>query len=360
MSLIDMKNNKTIELDAGGGGYKSWELLKDIRGVLNYRGKWKNSEDDAAVFDLGTCHVDLPRQRGRLTQGAEKEKLVFTTDAFIVEPLFFAGGDIGKIAMCGTINDLSVMGAKPLGISLSIVVEEGFPKEDFMKIIASIDKVSKEAGVPIATGDTKVTEKGKIDKIEITTAGVGIAKEVIPNNGIKAGDFIISSGDLGEHTVALLSKRFNYKTKIKSDSKPINKELEKVGKYLNACKDPTRGGLAANLVEMAGKSKVKVVLDEETLPYKKETIAITELLGLDIFSLASEGRFIAAVSPKNIKKVLTILKKFNKEAKIIGYAEKGKPARRSDSVGGGVYLKTTLGALRPIEMPKGKLIPRIC
>ena len=169
-----------------------------------------------------------------------------------------------------------------------------------------------------------------------------------------------SSGDLGEHTVALLASRFNYKTKLKSDSKPINKELEKVGKYLNACKDPTRGGLAANLVEMAEKSKVKVVLDEKTLPYKKETIAITELLGLDIFSLASEGRFIAAVSPKDAKKVLTILKKFNKEAKIIGEATKGKPARRSGSAGGGVYLKTTLGALRPIEMPKGKLIPRIC
>jgi len=321
-----------MELDYGGGGYKSWELLRDIRGVLNYKGKWKNCEDDAAIF------------------GLEGKNLVFTTDAFIVDPVFFPGGDIGKIAMCGTINDLAVMGAKPLGISLSIVVEEGFPKEDFMKIIASIGKVSREAGVPIATGDTKVTEKGKIDKIEITTAGVGIAERIIPNNGIKPGDFIVSSGDLGEHAVALLASRFNYKTKLKSDSKPLNKEIEKVGKYLNACKDPTRGGLAANLVEMAEKSKVKVVLDEKSLPYKKEAVAVTELLGLDIFSLASEGRFIAAVSPKNAKKVLTILKKFNKETKIIGEATKGK----------GVYLKTAFGGLRPVEMPKGKLIPRIC
>ncbi|NOY35474.1 MAG: hydrogenase expression/formation protein HypE, partial [bacterium] len=226
-----MKNNKTIELDAGGGGYKSWELLKDIRGILNYKGKWKNCEDDAAVLDftnLGARHLSALR--------CLAPKLVFTTDAFIVDPVFFPGGDIGKIAMCGTINDLAVMGAKPFGISLSIVVEEGFPKEDFMKIIASIGKVSKEAGVPIATGDTKVTEKGKIDKIEITTAGVGIAEKIIPNNGIKPGDFIISSGDLGEHAVALLASRFNYKTKLKSDSKPLNKEIEKVGKYLNACK----------------------------------------------------------------------------------------------------------------------------
>lgn len=327
-----MKNNESIELDHGGGGYKSWELLQDIRGVLKSRGKWTNCEDDAATYDLG------------------EQKLVFTSDAFIVEPIFFPGGDIGKIAMCGTINDLSVMGAKPLGISLSIVMEEGFPKADLMKIIHSINKVSEDSGVPVVTGDTKVMQKGKIDKIEITTAGVGLANNVIENNGIKAGDVIITSGDLGEHAITLLASRFNYKTKIVSDSKTLNKEIEKVGEYLNACKDPTRGGLAANIVEMADKSKVKLILDEKTLPYKKEAVAVSELLGIDIFSLASEGRFIASVSPANVDKVLKILRQFNREAKIIGHAEKGS----------GVYLKTELGALRSIEMPKGKLIPRIC
>jgi len=326
--------NNNITLDHGGGGYKSNELIGEIRKILgsNGKSKWKNCEDDAAVFSLG------------------KDKLVFTTDAYIVDPIFFAGGDIGKIAMSGTINDLSVMGAKPIGISLSIVMEEGFSKDDLKRIMQSISKISKESGVPVVTGDTKVTEKGKIDKIEITTAGVGLAKNIISNNGIKPGDYIISSGDLGEHAIALLAERFNYQTKIKSDSKPFNKEIDKVGKYLNACKDPTRGGLAANIVEMAEKSKVKVILDEKTLPYKKETVAVTELLGLDIFSLASEGRFVAAVSPKNVDKVLKILKVFNKEAKIIGRVEKGR----------GVFLKTSLGSLRPIEMPKGKLIPRIC
>lgn len=328
-----MKQSNNITLDHGGGGYKSWELVKDIRSILKYKGDWKNCEDDSAVFEL-----------------SNKEKLVFTTDAFIVDPIFFPGGDIGKIAMCGTINDLAVMGASPIGISLSIVMEEGFPKEDFLRIISSINKVSRESGVPIATGDTKVTEKGKIDKIEITTSGVGIAKKIIPNNGAKAGDLIIASGDLGEHAVALLSKRFNYKTKIKSDSRALNKELQAVGKYLNACKDPTRGGLAANIVEIAEKSGVRIILDEKTLPYKKETIAITELLGIDILSLASEGRFIASVSSQNANKVLKILKKFNKEAKIIGSVSRGK----------GVYLRTKLGGLRIIEMPKGKLIPRIC
>ena len=321
-----------IELDHGGGGYKSWELIKEIRRILKYKTKWKNCEDDAAALPL------------------EKGNLVFTTDAFIVNPIFFPGGDIGKIAICGTINDLSVMGAEAIGISLSIVVEEGFLKKDLFQIIKSINKISQEVKTPIVTGDFKVMEKGKIDQIEITTAGIGICRNIISNNGAKPGDFIIASGNLGNHTVAILSKRFNYKTKIKSDSKPLNLEIKKTGKFLSACKDPTRGGLAANIVEIAKKSKIKIILEEKFLPFKKEAIALSELLGIDIFSFASEGCFIAAVSPKNIKKVLKILKQFNPKAKTIGRAEKGK----------GVFLKTNLGGFRPIEMPKGKMIPRIC
>lgn len=327
------KEKKLIELDHGGGGFKSAEIIGDIRKIMNFTGKWRHCEDDSAVFSLG-----------------RKGKLVFTTDAFIVDPLFFAGGDIGKIAMCGTINDLAVMGADPLGISLSIVMEEGFPKKDLEKIIKSIDKISKKSGVPVVTGDTKVTEKGKIDKIEITTSGVGITQKIIKNSGIEPGNYIISSGDLGEHAVTLLAERFNYKTKLKSDCGPINRELKRVREFLTSCKDPTRGGVGANLVEMAEKSKVKVVLWESELPYKKETIAVSELLGIDIFSLASEGRFIASVKQKDVQKVLKILKKFNSEAKIIGKAMKGE----------GVFLENELGGLRPIEMPKGKLIPRIC
>ena len=333
-------NNENITLDEGGGGLKSANLIKDIRQILKFTGKWNNCNDDAALFNLKNGH-----------------KLAFTTDSFIVDPLFFPGGDIGKIAICGTINDLAVMGAKPIGISLSIVLEEGFPKKDFKKIIKSINKVSVQSGIPIATGDTKVTEKGKIDKIEITTAGVGLMKnnEVIKNNGIKDGDYIVVSGDLGEHAVTLLAKRFDYQTKIKSDCQPLVEEIKKIKKYLNACKDPTRGGLAANLVEMAEKSKVKIILDEKTLPYKKETQAVSELLGIDIFSLASEGRFIASVSSKSVGKVLKNLQKFNKEAKIIGRAKKIKNKKEA-----GVFLKTELGSLRKIEIPKGKLIPRIC
>jgi len=324
--------NDSVSLELGSGGKASWEFFKDLRKIMNFTGKWTNTGDDAAVYDLGD------------------KKLVMTTDAFIIDPLFFRGGDIGKISMCGTINDISVMGAKPIGISLSCVVEEGFPTADLEKIVRSIDKVSKEAGVPVVTGDTKVTEKGKIDKIEITTAGVGLADRIIENKGARPGDKIIASGNLGEHGAVILSHRFNYKTRLKSDCKPLNREVQSVAKFLNACKDPTRGGLAENLNEIAEKSKVKIVLHEKNLPYKKDVISISELLGVNLFAFPSEGRFIASVPEKFADRVVKKLQKYNSEAKIIGEVEKG----------GGVFLKTSIGGLRPIEMPRGKLIPRIC
>ncbi len=324
--------NKFISLEHGAGGRKSWELIKNLRRILKFTGSWENISDDGAVFALG------------------KEKLVFTTDSFIIDPLFFPGGDIGKIAICGTINDLVVMGAKPIGISLAMVIEEGFPEEDFERIISSINKISQETKIPIVTGDTKVTNKGKIDKIEITTAGIGLAKRIIDNSGLKPGDKIITSGDLGTHGVVILAKRFNYQTKLKSDSQSIFEEIQSILKYLTAAKDPTRGGLAANIVEMAEKGRVKIVLEEEKIPFKKETLALTSLLGIDPFTLPSEGRFIAGVRGRYALKAVKILQKFNKEATIIGEVKKGRR----------VFLKTKIGSLKPILMPEGKLIPRIC
>lgn len=327
--------NKLISLDQGAGGRQSAELIAQMRKVLKFTGKWKNTSDDAALFDLGNG-----------------QKLVFTTDAFIVDPIFFWGGDIGKISICGTINDLAVMGAVPLGISLSIVMEEGFPRSDLDKIIKSINTVSEQTGVPVVTGDTKVTEKGKLDKIEITTAGVGLIRgnAVIVNNGASPGDVVIASGDLGEHGVALLAHRFNYQTSLKSDCRPLITEIKSVKKYLTACKDPTRGGLAANINEIADKSKVKILLGEEVLPYKKEVLALADLLGIDPLALPSEGRFIATVPLRHSKIALKKLRGFNKTAKIIGTVERGR----------GVFMKTKLGGLKKIDMPSGKLIPRIC
>ena len=321
-----------IELEQGGGGFKNNQLIKELRQIINFKKDWTNLDDDSAVFDLG------------------EKKLAFTTDAFIIDPIFFPGGDIGKIAVCGTINDLAVMGAQPIGLSLSLVIEEGFPKKDLMKIFQSIDQISKETQIPIVTGDTKVIDKGKLDKIEITTSGVGLTNKIINNSGAKTGDKLITSGDLGEHGLTLLAQRFDYQTKIISDCQPLIKEINSTKDFLTAAKDPTRGGLAANINEIAEKSQVKIVLDDKQLPYKKEVIALTELLGLDIFNLPSEGRFIATVAPENTDQALVELQKFNSEAKIIGQVESGE----------GVFLKTKIGSLRQIEMPRGKLIPRIC
>lgn len=325
--------NSSVSLDIGAGGAASWEFFKDLRKILNFTGKWTNTGDDGAVFKL-----------------PDGKSLVMTTDAFIIDPIFFPGGDIGKISMCGTINDLSVMGATPIGIALSAIIEEGFPSSDLEKIIRSINEISRLTNTPIVTGDTKVTNKGKIDKIAFTTTGIGIAEKIIGNNGTKPGDKIIASGDLGEHGAVILAYRFNYKTRLKSDSQPILKEMQTVGKYLSAAKDPTRGGLAENLNEIAEKSRVKIILDEKNLPYKKETKAISGLLGINLMALPSEGRFVAAVPAKFAAQVVKILQKYNKAAKIIGSVEKGK----------GVFLNTESGGLRPIEMPRGKLVPRIC
>ena len=332
MAKLDKKIKAVIEIDHGSGGKKTSELIGEIKKILKFRSSWKNTDDDGAVFDLNG------------------KKIVFTTDAYIVNPIFFPGGDIGKIAMCGTINDLAMMGAEPIGVSLSLVIEEGFPKTDLKKILRSINDISQKEKVPIVTGDTKVMEKGKLDKIEITTAGIGIAKHILPNYGAKPDDAVISSGDLGEHAAALLAERFNYKTKIKSDCKPLVGEIKSVARYLTSAKDPTRGGISAVLNEVSERSKVKIILEEDSLPFKKEISAIADLFGIDKFALPSEGRFVATVPACYAKKVVARLKKFDRKAKIIGSVEKGR----------GVYLKTAIGSVRKIELPEGKLIPRNC
>jgi len=329
---MEKNSERRIEIAHGSGGKKSVELIGGIRKILREGSSWKNTDDDGAVFEW------------------KGKKLVFTTDAFIVDPIFFPGGDIGKLATCGTINDLAMMGAQPLGLSLSLVIEEGFSWQNLRKIIRSINQISQKEKVPIVTGDTKVTEKRKLDKIEITTAGVGIAQFILSNEGARAGDLVITSGDLGKHGAALLAKRFGSVNEIKSDCQPLNRPIKKVAPFLTSAKDPTRGGLAAVLNEVAEKSKVKIVLDEDKIPFQKEVSALASLLGIDKLALPSEGRFVATVSAHQAKKAVNCLKKFNRQAGVIGRVEKGK----------GVYLKTKVGTLRKIEIPEGKLIPRIC
>lgn len=277
--------------------------------------------------------------------------LAFTTDSYVIDPIFIPGGDIGKIAMCGTINDLAVMGAIPTGISLSIVLEEGFSKQDLDKIMESIGKVSEQTGIPIVTGDTKVLEKGKVDKIIINTAGIGVSNRILDEE-IKTGDKIIISGSIGDHAVAVLSKRFEFETSIITDSKPIIEEIKAVRHLIKQAKDPTRGGLASSLNELCENNNSGMIIDEKAIPIKREVLSVTELLGIDIYSLACEGRFVCISSPENAEEVLSKLKRFNPEAAIIGEVTK-------ENSGKEVIIKTGFGK-RILNMPSGNIVPRIC
>jgi hydrogenase expression/formation protein HypE len=324
-----MEMKDVVRLADGSGGREMLELIKSF-GFSN-RGEWKNYDNDSATLDLG-----------------DKRHLVFTTDSFIVSPSFFPGGDVGHIAACGTINDLSVLGARPLGLSVGLVIEEGFPKDDLDSIISSINKVSLQTKVPVVTGDTKVMERGKVDGIMINVSGVGIADELLTKS-VKAGDVVIVSGGLGEHAVAVLSKRFDYETDIVSDSKPLIEEINAVRKLILVARDITRGGIAAVLNELCERHGIGMVLNEESIPAEPQVRNVAEMLGIDLYELASEGRFVCIAPKKNATEVESLLQQFNKQARIIGEVTDSKS----------VVVKTIIGS-RLLPMPTGRIVPRIC
>ena len=227
-----------ITLDEGSGGRQMQILIEKIRGKLKLKDNWNNINDDAATLKLNNINKNL----------------VFTTDSYTVNPIFFPGGDIGKLSICGTVNDLAVMGAEPAGISLALIIEEGFEEDDLMKIISSISDVSKKAGIPVVTGDTKVMDKGSIDKIVINTSGIGFAENIISNSGLSCGDKIIVSGSIGDHGIALLAARegLEFTTSLISDVAPLSgliREILNLGQ-ITAMKDPTRGGVSSALNDL--------------------------------------------------------------------------------------------------------------
>jgi hydrogenase expression/formation protein HypE len=320
-----------ITLSHGSGGKEMQDLISGF-GFKN-RGAWQHYDDDASIFPM-----------------PDDNNLVFTTDSFVVSPIFFPGGNIGHIACCGTINDLCMMGATPLGLSLGLIIEEGFLKEDLKRIIASINAVSLETGIPIVTGDTKVMEKGKIDKIIINTSGIGLVKssEQLTKKPI-VGDSIILSGSIGEHGTAILSKRFAYETNIVSDGKPLIKEIMAVLQDIKIAKDPTRGGIASALNELCQKYAVGMLINEELIPLKPEVRTVSDMLGINPYELACEGRFICICSIENAHSVIEKLKLFNETAAIIGEITADNK----------VILQTMLGK-RILPTPTGRIVPRIC
>ena len=298
--------------------------------------------DDAAVFTL-------------------KGKLAFTTDSYVVSPIFFPGGNIGKLAVCGTVNDLSTSGAKPIYLSLAFIIEEGFAISDLRKIIESIKKTADETSVNIVTGDTKVVNRGCADKIFINTAGIGIVPEGVNLSGsnAKPGDKVILSGPIGDHGIAILSQRegLSFGTKLESDCAPLGDmvvEMLRASRNLHALRDPTRGGLATTLNELAKQSRVSIRIEESKIPVREEVASACEMLGLDPLYVANEGKMIAIVATEDAEKILKAMQqnRYGKNAAIIGEVTADHPGR--------VVMKTMLGASRIVDMLVGEPLPRIC
>jgi hydrogenase expression/formation protein HypE len=333
-------SDQKILLAHGSGGKLMHDLIESFMPAL--ANPILDRMEDSAVFEVS----------GRLA---------FTTDSYTVQPLFFPGGDIGKLSVCGTVNDLSMSGAKPLYLSLAFIIEEGLLISDLKKIIESIARTAVEAGVKIVTGDTKVVGKGGADKIFINTAGVGKVPDGVNISAANAkpGDKVILSGNIGDHGIAVMSKRegLKFETPVPSDCAPLNglvADMLAVTKDIHCMRDPTRGGVAVTLNDFAEKSGVGITIEEGKIPIARAVQAACELLGLDPLHIANEGKLVAVVPAEKAEAVLKTMHrhKYGKNAVIIGEVVKEHPRR--------VVMKTALGASRIIDMPVGELLPRIC
>jgi hydrogenase expression/formation protein HypE len=286
--------------------------------------------------------------------------LVVTTDSHVVHPRFFPGGDIGRLSVSGTVNDLAMMGAtEPLGLTCAVILEEGFPREDLERVVRSMRDTAREAGAPIVTGDTKVMGKGEIDGIAFNTTGVALADRVVTDAGLRAGDRLIVTGTIGDHGMAIMTRRHDLRLEgdLRSDVAPINglvrEALRAGGEGVVAMKDPTRGGVAGVLHEMAAKAKVGVVVEEAAVPVRDEVRAACEMVGIDPLLVANEGKAVIAVRPAVADRVLAAIRAhpLGRDASLFATAVAERP--------GSVILDTGFGR-RMLAEPEGELLPRIC
>ena len=345
------EGSDVIRLAHGAGGILQEELIeyitKNIHFKKVYNGIGVEALDDGATIPL---------------KNYDKE-IVITADGHTVYPLFFPGGDLGSLSVCGTVNDLIMMGAEPIALTSMIIIEEGFKFKKLGEIVNSLNNKAKEANIAIIAGDTKVMPRGTLNEIIIATTGIGIKDKKIRilDSLLKVGDKIIITGTIGDHGTALMASRegLQISTDLKSDVSllleiynAIKFEIE--NNHIHAMKDPTRGGLAAALNDWARKSNVSILIEEEEVPIKKQVTAICDMLGLDPYNIACEGRALLAVDPIHSKDVLNKIKstEIGKDAKIIGEVKADHPKR--------VFLKTIVGGTRFVDMPLGEPIPRIC
>jgi hydrogenase expression/formation protein HypE len=338
---VPIHPTETIVLGHGSGGTLSHDLLKRL--FLPKLGKAApRSLDDAAVVTM------------------DGQRYALTTDTHVVSPLFFPGGDIGRLAICGTVNDLAMVGATPIALTCGFVLEEGLSFDVLQHVVASMKEAAREAGVYIAAGDTKVVQKGGADKLFINTSGIG----KIPNGmnisgaNAKGGDVIIISGTIGDHGVAVLSARegLGFETTLESDVAPLNHLAQAMisAGEIHVLRDPTRGGLATSLVEISEQSNVTMEINEQALPFKPAVKAACEMLGFDPLYVANEGKLVAFVKAGDADKILDVMKKtkYGADAAILG---------RVIGVGKSqVRLKTSIGGTRLVDMLPGEMLPRIC
>ena len=302
-----------------------------------------------------------PRHDGALLN-INGQRLAFSTDSYVVRPMFFPGGDIGSLAVNGTVNDLAMCGARPLYLSAGFIIEEGLPMETLWRIVQSMKRAASEAGVQLVTGDTKVVDKGKGDGVFINTAGIGVTEHnlTIAPSSVRPGDAILLSGDIGRHGMAIMSVRegLEFESSIESDCAPLARqvlELLGAGVEIHCLRDLTRGGLSSALNELAQASHTRMEVDENVIPVQEQVRGACEILGFDPLYVANEGRFIAFVPADAAEAALAVLRGYESNASIIGFV---KPA--DDKSFGLVTLKSQIGVGRILDMLTGEQLPRIC
>jgi hydrogenase expression/formation protein HypE len=338
-----LTHNEQIVMGHGAGGRMSHQLFqKAFMAVFDNAAL--RAGDDAARLE-STLHSNL----------------AISTDSHVVFPLFFPGGDIGRLAVCGTVNDVAMLGANPLYLTAGFILEEGLPMETLQRVVASMRTAADEAGVQIVAGDTKVVQRGKADGLYINTAGVGVIWPGLTIGGAqaKAGDVIILSGPIGDHGIAVLDARgeLGFQATVQSDVAPLNHLIEAMldaSSQVHVLRDPTRGGLATTLNEIATQSNVGILLKEERIPVRPEVSAACEMLGFDPLYIANEGKLVAIVAREDAESVLEAMHatRYGEEAVVIGEVT-AEPRGR-------VLLKTALGSTRIVDMLAGEMLPRIC
>lgn len=338
---LPITQHKTIVLGHGSGGRLTAQLVRDLF-LPAFDNPVLRKLDDQAVVDVGA------------------ERIALTTDSFVVTPLFFPGGDIGRLAVNGTVNDLAMSGARPLFLSAAFIMEEGLPLEELKRITQSMAEAAAEAGVTIVTGDSKVVNRGSADKLFITTAGVGIVANGVSVSVSNAapGDVIIVSGTIGDHGMAVWSRRegLEFEGAILSDTAPLNALVDAMlgAGEIHALRDPTRGGLGTSLCEIAAASSTGIEIDANAIPVREDVKAACETLGMDPLFVANEGKLVAMVSKRSAESVLSAMHgtRYGRDARVIGRVVAEHP--------GMVLLKTEIGGSRIIDLPFVEQLPRIC